>query len=234
VEDTLGRANPEIRAFIGKMSGYLMSERLKAKTNTYSYEIWSRKEFVKSAYPGPEKDRLYGADIPHKHWKQGCCPICDICNASGDEVCEEALKASCTELGCNETQLVGRDRLREAIGMEFYENQPLTAEMQEARKAYIHFGRMACSNQVMKSGQDRDRIAAEEGVIGFEMETAGMWDYVPTIVIKSVCDYADSHKDKHWQAYAATTAAACTKAVLEGWRSVDKPVRDLVDKERLG
>jgi len=71
-----------------------------------------------------------------------------------------------------------------------------TAEIREAQKASIHFGRIACGNQVMKSGQHRDRIAAEEGVIGFEMESAGRWDYIPTIMIKSVCDYADSHKNK--------------------------------------
>ena len=86
----------------------------------------------------------------------------------------------------------------------------------------VHFGRIACSNQVIKSGQHRDRIAAEEGVIGFEMESAGTWDYIPTIVIKSVCDYADSHKSKQWQEYAAATAAACTKAFLEEWRAVER------------
>jgi nucleoside phosphorylase len=61
-------------------------------------------------------------------------------------------------------------------------------------------------------------------VIAFEMESAGAWDYLPTIVIKSVCDYADSHKNKEWQEYAAATAAACTKAFLEERRSVDAPV----------
>ena len=79
----------------------------------------------------------------------------------------------------------------------------------------------------MKSGQHRDRIAAEEGVIGFEMESAGRWDYIPTIMIKSVCDYADSHKNKKWQEYAATTAAACTKALLEEWRTVDRPLQGI-------
>jgi hypothetical protein len=79
----------------------------------------------------------------------------------------------------------------------------------------------------MKSGQHRDQIAQLEGVIGFEMESAGTWEYIPTIVIKSVCDYADSHKNKDWQEYAAATAAACTKAVLEEWRSVDRPIQGM-------
>jgi hypothetical protein len=29
-----------------------------------------------------------------------------------------------------------------------------------------------------------------------------------------ICDYADSHKNKGWQNYAAATAAACAKGLL--------------------
>lgn len=233
-EDTLGRAVPELRAFIGKISGYLTSSRLKAKTNSYSFELCSRKEFLNSAYPGPEKDRLHQADLPHKHWKKGVCSICDRCNTTGDEVCEDTMAASCTELGCDGNRLIHRDRIQQAIQTRDSEDGTPITEVKEARKACIHFGRMACSNQVVKSGQERDRIAGEEGVIGFEMESAGTWDYVPTIVVKSVCDYADSHKDKYWQAYASIMAAACTKAVLEEWRSVDRPAQNLVQQEALG
>lgn len=81
----------------------------------------------------------------------------------------------------------------------------------------IHFGLVACGDMVMKSGQDRDLIAAREQVIAFEMESAGVWDVLPCVVIKGACDYADSHKNKKWQRYAAATAAACTKAFLRSW-----------------
>jgi nucleoside phosphorylase len=67
----------------------------------------------------------------------------------------------------------------------------------------------------MKSGQDRDKIAKRQGVIAFEMEGAGVWDEVPCIVVKGVCDYADSHKNKIWQDFAAATAASATKALLD-------------------
>jgi nucleoside phosphorylase len=46
------------------------------------------------------------------------------------------------------------------------------------------------------------------------MEGAGVWDIFPCVVIKGACDYADSHKNKVWQRYAAATAAACMKAFL--------------------
>lgn len=226
-EDTLGRANLEIRSFNGKMSGRLVSERLQGKTIDYSAQICARKGFSSSAYPGPEKDQLYLAEYRHKHWRRGSCSLCDSYNNLDDDVCEDALKKSCVELGCNNTQLIKRERLRKAIGIAPDGSEIPTVDIEEARKPCIHFGRIACSNQVMKSGQHRDRIAIQERVIGFEMEGAGTWDQIPTIVVKSVCDYADSHKNKQWQEYAAATAAACTKAILEEWRSVDRPIQGI-------
>ncbi|KAL2836058.1 hypothetical protein BJX68DRAFT_42947 [Aspergillus pseudodeflectus] len=69
----------------------------------------------------------------------------------------------------------------------------------------------------MKSGQHRDEIVKREKVIGFEMEGAGVWDNISCLIIKGVCDYADSHKNKAWQVYAAATGAATAKAFLEYW-----------------
>ncbi|KAF3260943.1 hypothetical protein TWF217_004786 [Orbilia oligospora] len=86
-----------------------------------------------------------------------------------------------------------------------------------------HFGLIASGDTVMKSEEDRDFIISRDGVIAFEMEGAGVWEKFPhSLVIKGVCDYADSHKNKKWQDYAATTAAAVTKAFLEHW-STDTP-----------
>jgi hypothetical protein len=46
------------------------------------------------------------------------------------------------------------------------------------------------------------------------METAEFIDSFPCFVIRGICDYADSHKNKYWQSYAAITAAAYTKEFL--------------------
>ncbi|RKK59247.1 hypothetical protein BFJ69_g17327 [Fusarium oxysporum] len=108
---------------------------------------------------------------------------------------------SCDQTGCN-GKLVSRRRL-EMSGTH------LTPA--------IHFGLMASGDSVMKSGEDRDKIAEAGDSIAFEMEGAGVWDNFPCIVIKGACDYADSHKSKVWQRYAAATAAACTKAFLSFW-----------------
>jgi nucleoside phosphorylase len=46
------------------------------------------------------------------------------------------------------------------------------------------------------------------------MEAAGLMDGLPTLVIRGICDYCDSHKQKEWQGYAALTAAAYAKWLL--------------------
>jgi hypothetical protein len=76
---------------------------------------------------------------------------------------------------------------------------------------------MASGDTVIKSGKHRDQIAEQDNVIAFEMEGAGVFSYFPYgLVIKGVCDYADSHKHKRWQRYSAATAAAFTKSLLGG------------------
>jgi len=79
----------------------------------------------------------------------------------------------------------------------------------------VHFGTIASGNQVMRDAATRDRVSSElGGVLCFEMEAAGLMNSFPCLVIRGICDYADSHKNKKWQAYAAGTAAACAKEVL--------------------
>jgi nucleoside phosphorylase len=79
----------------------------------------------------------------------------------------------------------------------------------------IHYGTIASGNQVMKDGVTRDRMSLElGGVLCFEMEAAGLMNNFPCLVVRGVCDYADSHKNNGWQPYAAAAAAACAKELL--------------------
>jgi nucleoside phosphorylase len=87
----------------------------------------------------------------------------------------------------------------------------------EARRqeVVVHYGTIASGNQVIKTAVERDRLSAElGGVLCFEMEAAGLMNSFPCLVIRGICDYADSHKNKQWQMYAAGTAAAYAKEVL--------------------
>ncbi|KAL5331103.1 hypothetical protein ACEPPN_000632 [Leptodophora sp. 'Broadleaf-Isolate-01'] len=47
------------------------------------------------------------------------------------------------------------------------------------------------------------------------MEAAGLVGVFLCLVIRGICDYADSHKSNKWQPYAAATAAAYTKGLLD-------------------
>lgn len=84
-----------------------------------------------------------------------------------------------------------------------------------SQEIVVHYGTIASGNQVMRDGAIRDRVSAEfGGVLCFEMEAAGLMNSFPCLVIRGICDYADSHKNKKWQAYAAGTAAAYAKELL--------------------
>jgi nucleoside phosphorylase len=78
----------------------------------------------------------------------------------------------------------------------------------------IHYGLIASGDQVVRHGATRDRLSRDLNVLCFEMEAAGLMDSFPCLVIRGICDYADSHKNKRWQAYAAATAAAYAKELL--------------------
>lgn len=67
-----------------------------------------------------------------------------------------AIDSSCAQLGCDDSMLVQRQQ-------PVVEAQPM-----------VHLGNIASGDTVMKSGLDRDRIALQEGVLGFEMEGAGV------------------------------------------------------------
>jgi nucleoside phosphorylase len=145
------------------------------------------------------EDRLFPSTYRHKH--QTGCGICDQCTAPAHPVCDAALTSTCAELQCDESQLVPRSRLQAT---------PI-----------IHWGIIASGDTVMKSALDRDALA-RHNIIGFEMEGAGVCDQFPSIIVKGACDYADSHKSKEWQNYAAVTAACVMKALLNWYPRTDR------------
>ncbi|CEJ81551.1 Putative Pfs, NACHT and Ankyrin domain protein [[Torrubiella] hemipterigena] len=89
-------------------------------------------------------------------------------------------------------------------------------EVRDTRDPDIHYGIIASGNTLVKDAATRDRILAGigEGCICFEMEAAGLMNHFPCLVIRGICDYADSHKNDRWQRYASATAAAYAKELL--------------------
>ncbi|KIW70684.1 hypothetical protein PV04_02929 [Phialophora macrospora] len=160
-------------------------------------------------YPGPSSDKLLPSKYLHKHHNDEC-EACKTCFDSSGEPCAESEKSTCDELGC--TSVLARN-------------------LEIPRSPHIHFGYVASGDMVLKSGTHRERYADKAQVIAFEMEGAGVAkDIVDCLVIKGVCDYADSHKHKGWQPYAAEVAAACMKALLAQLRRS----KSVVDRGVMG
>jgi nucleoside phosphorylase len=78
----------------------------------------------------------------------------------------------------------------------------------------FHYGTIGSANTVVKDAGLREGLRRGLKIICVEMEAAGLTDSFPCLVIRGICDYADSHKNKKWQPYAAATAAAYMKELL--------------------
>ncbi|KAK2729207.1 kinesin light, partial [Colletotrichum kahawae] len=85
---------------------------------------------------------------------------------------------------------------------------------EEVDNPAIHYGLIASGNQLMKDAYIRDLLIKEKDVLCFEMEAAGLMNHFPCLVIRGICDYSDSHKNKEWQGFAAMMAAAYAKDIL--------------------
>lgn len=101
----------------------------------------------------------------------------------------------------------------------------------------VHYGTIASGNQVIRNAAERDRVSAGlGGVLCFEMEAAGLMNEFPCLVIRGICDYADSHKNKKWQPYAAGVAAAYAKELLSVIPSTQvktaPAVEEIINRER--
>ena len=78
----------------------------------------------------------------------------------------------------------------------------------------IHYGLIASANTLMKDAKMRDKIVQENNALCFEMEAGGLMNHFPCLVIRGICDYSDSHKNKLWQGYSAMVAAAYAKDII--------------------
>ncbi|KAK3177706.1 hypothetical protein K4F52_009554 [Lecanicillium sp. MT-2017a] len=214
-DDSLSRANKDTRGLLASVEMELGRRRLEAKAMDHLKDLQEaaireqrRAEYY---YPGMIRDKLYSPSYRHLHQT-----ACDTCCGGSTSICEVATKASCKDIGCNDAYLVKRER----------------PDTDSSHKPALYIGRLGSGNTVMKSGEDRDRVSAEHGIIAFEMEGAGAWDEVPCLVVKGICDYSDSHKNKAWQDYAAATAAAVGRALLERYILEDEEKAVLETREK--
>jgi nucleoside phosphorylase len=118
--------------------------------------------------------------------------------------------------------------------------EEIQREPRDSMDPEIHYGIIASGNTLFKDADYRDKVLEEVGdeCICFEMEAAGLMNNFPCIVIRGICDYADSHKSDRWQRYAAATAAAYAKELLafvpiQDLQTTRKAIEMLEDSESL-
>jgi nucleoside phosphorylase len=100
------------------------------------------------------------------------------------------------------------------------ESDEVSRDQRDSTDPEIHYGVIASGNTLVKSAREREEILERlpENVRSkcfcIEMEAAGLMNSFPCMVVRGICDYADSHKNDVWQKYAAATAAAFAKELL--------------------
>jgi nucleoside phosphorylase len=103
----------------------------------------------------------------------------------------------------------------------------------------VEIGVIASGDKVIADEAERDKIAAtNRKILAIEMEGYGViastwqsFEPVRCLVIRGLCDYADSGKNDEWHAYAAAFAAGFTKYFL-----LDEPLvpRNIAGDKRIG
>ncbi|KKP03395.1 hypothetical protein THAR02_04477 [Trichoderma harzianum] len=229
-EDVLGRPNKDIRGLVSFLETELGRERLKKRATVFLKQIQdlppkgNRRRADIYKYPGACSDKLFEANYRHKHYLSPQCS-CAKCYDCEDAVCEESRDSMCDRVGCDDQHIIKRRRLdtnRASKQQDFGE---------ESQTPSIFIGRFGSSGTVVKSGKHRDEIAKHYGVLAFETEAAGVWDELPCIIVKGVSNYADSHGSKHWQDFAAATAACVAKALVEQYPKTDKTFRAQIEQQ---
>ncbi|KAK1252841.1 hypothetical protein MKX08_004028 [Trichoderma sp. CBMAI-0020] len=208
VEDSLGRPTKRARSLIAMLEMEHWRKQLESQAACFLEQLQAqasaRQCGSKYIYPGTARDVLFESSHLHKH-RRSTPHVCAECCHS---VCCESRRLSCEELGCSDTHTIRRLRLESKQTLE------QGGSINRAQAPAVIVGCFGSGDRVMKSGEERDKLAREHKIVAFEMEGAGVWEEFPCIIVKGVSDYADSHKNDTWQAFAAATAAAVTKALL--------------------
>ncbi|KAF5507218.1 hypothetical protein CGCA056_v013468 [Colletotrichum aenigma] len=160
-------------------------------------------------YQGSHNDRLFESSVPHVEMSAETNTAAGLSKPIQSPSVENR---NAEEAGLETGNCVFCDRAGEVTRKERRSTDPV-----------VHYGIIASGNSVIKNSLCRDEISRQidEKCICFEMEAAGLMNTFPCLVIRGICDYADGHKNNRWQNYAAATAAAFSKELLQVIDAVD-------------
>ncbi|KAK7949553.1 hypothetical protein PG988_016192 [Apiospora saccharicola] len=174
----------KVRSLLGVLEDGLLISQFEERLNT----LQSRP---------PNLGRLFPANYHHVHRRSSRIPC--TCDPDTGEACEDALRANCNVVGCDDSMQIDRTSTDDG-------------------RIHVRIGPYASAPIIMRNPAIRDQMAERFGILAFEMELTGLWaSETPVVPIKGVCDYADSHKNKDWQEFAADTAACAMKEFIRSY-----------------
>nr|RBQ96346.1 hypothetical protein FVER53263_08374 [Fusarium verticillioides] len=206
-ENMIRRASKELRILLANLHMEFMRNRLKKAAKGHLKDLQEAalkaEREANYQYPGTKEDRLFPPDYRHEHKES-----CSSCKHNPHDFCKATYRTSCIETGCDFSKLIPRHNRHDLPkGAEF------TPE--------IFLGRFGSASMPVRDGVDRDELAEKYSLDAFDMEGAGIWDELPTLIIKGISGYADSHSNKAWRDFASATAASVARAILERYPSGD-------------
>ena len=127
-------------------------------------------------------------------------------------------------------RFANRDDLKDCLYDSAYEHVPLDGDDGGCEKCdasklckriprgnnepKIFYGTIVSGKDLFRNAAKRDEVSKKYDALCVGMEAAGLKGNLPCLIIRGICDYSDSHKNKDWQPYSALTAAAYAKEYL--------------------
>ncbi|KID82995.1 tetratricopeptide repeat domain protein [Metarhizium guizhouense ARSEF 977] len=88
-------------------------------------------------------------------------------------------------------------------------------KLRDTEHPVIHYGVIGSARNEMRHSATRDKLRQEHGILCFETVADGLMLDFPCLFIRGICDYFNTHKNEGWKEYAAATAAAYAKELLQ-------------------
>lgn len=169
IEDSFGRPTKRVRSLVATLEVDNWSEQLETQAAGFLEQLQaqasSRQRPSKYGYPGTARDVLYESSHLHKHRRLTpyACAECSSCHS----VCSESRRLSCEELGCSNTHAIIQRRC-----LESKRTLEHGGSISKAQAPAVVFGCFGSGDRVMRSGEERDKLAREHKIVAFEMEGA--------------------------------------------------------------
>lgn len=82
------------------------------------------------------------------------------------------------------------------------------------RRLAVHYGKIAGAESATKSAAEWTELASTRGILCFDMVATQPPVPCPTLAVRGISGYVDSHGNGKWKEYATLAAAAYAKSFL--------------------